>query len=81
MHSLTEFFPHCQTCSIPLKRDKVHSNALMGPSLPLSVLPTLDAFPILLQHILGWAETWGDTATRQLTTLLKHIWALYQAFN
>lgn len=52
----------------------------MGTS-PLHALPTSDAFPVLLQRVLGWAETWGDAATRQLTALLKHIWALYQAFD
>lgn len=73
--------PPCRVCSISFKLDEVYSTALMGASLPLCALTTLGAFPGLLQHILGWAETWGDAATRQLATLLKHIWALYQAFN
>lgn len=41
---------------------------------------------LILLHVLGWADSWGDlvfsiATTRQFVTLLKHIWALYQAFN
>lgn len=51
------------------------------PPLPSSLFLSL-----ILLHVLGWADSWGDlgfsiATTRQFATLLKHIWALYQAFN
>lgn len=65
--------PGPEAPSVSSKADKAPQAVRLPPPAPRP--------PVGPQPVLGWAETWGDAATRQLAALPRHIWALYQAFN